>query len=322
MSFQPNSEFFEAASPAFAAMATSPKPAVLDVHGLRAQLKAMLAGVSNEAPLNTNIEHTVYQVPSYDGHIVSVHRIASKRPDSVSSAGPALLHAHGGGFIQGTAAAYLSLHYQTVQATGVPIFTVDYRLAPEHPFPAAVEDFYAAVKWVNDHADEVGVDRSRIAVTGESAGGAIAAGGALMARDRGLSPPLAKQILLYPALDDRTTVPDGALATFATWSYENNITAWTAYLGTGKVGSDDVSPYAAPARTRNFDGLPPTYIDVGGMDIFRDECIKYAERIAVANIDVDLHVYAGVPHAFEVLAPGISIVERAIANRLAAMKSF
>ncbi|KAI9371589.1 Alpha/Beta hydrolase protein [Aspergillus egyptiacus] len=303
-----------------AAMVSAPKPAPHDIEGLRAQLAAIASPMSTVPGLPT-IEETLYEVPSYDGHRVSVYRVARKGDNKPSPPGPAIIHAHGGGFIYGAASQWKTLYHQTVQATGVPIYLVDYRLAPEHPFPAAVEDVYAVLKWLHEHAEEVCVDTARIATMGESAGGAIAAAVALMARDRGLSPPLAKQILIYPALDDRNTVANPALLPFATWNYDNNLTAWKAYLGEN-AGKETVSPYAAPARATRFDGLPTTYIEVGGLDIFRDESIAYAAKIAAADTSVELHVYPGLPHIFETLALGTAVMGRVSANRVAAMTSF
>jgi dienelactone hydrolase len=156
------------------------------------------------------------------------------------------------------------------------MLSVEYRYAPEHPGLTPVHDSYVALRWLADHSDELGVDPAGIAVMGDSAGGGIAAGLAVLARDRG-GPPIAQRILFYPMLDDRTTVPDPALVPFAGWTYEDNLTGWGALLG-GDVGGPDVSPYAAPARLDDCTNLPPTYIEVGELDIFRDECVEFARR--------------------------------------------
>jgi acetyl esterase/lipase len=147
----------------------------------------------------------------------------------------------------------------------------------------------------------------------------VAAGLALLARDRG-GPALAKQILLYPMLDDRTTTPDPALVSFATWLYEDNITAWQALLGDA-CGGPDVSPYAAPARMTDATGLPPVYIEALELDIFRDEDIEFARRTAEAGVSTELHVHPAVPHAFETLAFDSRVARRMAEDRLRVLRS-
>ncbi|MEI7992802.1 MAG: alpha/beta hydrolase fold domain-containing protein, partial [Actinomycetota bacterium] len=164
----------------------------------------------------------------------------------------------------------------------------------------------------------LGVDPSRIGVYGDSAGGGLAAGTALIARDRGV--PLARQILVYPMIDDRTEV-DPALVPFLMWTYEDNETGWRALLG-DTYRTEQVSPYAAPARATDLSGLAPAYIEVGELDAFRDENIAYAQRLAQASVSVELHVHPGVPHAFEALAPQVAVAQRSVADRLRALTSF
>jgi len=149
-----------------------------------------------------------------------------------------------------------------VLQSGVQILAVDYRLAPEHPFPVPVNDSYAALLWLNIRAKQLNVDPARIAVLGDSARGGLAAGLAIKARDEGLSPPIARQMLIGSMLDDRSTTKKyPAIDPFATWATDDNITGWQAYLGSpGKVGEDDVSPYAAPSRVRHVENLPPLYL--------------------------------------------------------------
>src|SRR6185295_11303821 len=178
--------------------------------------------------------------------------------------GSAVLYLHGGGMIFGL--EHLGELYDLavrdyVARSGVPMLVVDYRIAPEHPHPTPVEDCYAALRWLADNATTLGVDPARIAVMGDSAGGGLAAGVCLLARDRG-GPPVAQQLLIYPMLDDRAQMPDPQLLPFLTWTYDDNVTGWTALLGDG-AGTDTVPPYAAPARARDLAGLPDTYLDVG-----------------------------------------------------------
>lgn len=314
LSYEP--EFAKAAAPILSAASALPAPAVHDVQVRRVGITARYAEMFAKLPLPVGIEQTVHQVKSYDGQSISVYRFSKK--GSHTAPGPAVLHCHGGGTIQGDVELFKRPLALQVQQTGVQVFSVDYRLSPENPHPTPSEDCYAALCWLNEHADEFAVDRKRIGAMGESAGGMLAAGISLLARDRGFSPPLAKQILIYPMLDDRNAVPISALEPLAFWNCGDNITAWTALLG-DKIGKEDVSPYAAPARVKSVEGLPATYIDVGELDIFRDEDIAYAARIAAANISLELHVYPGLPHAFEVFAPGTESTKRATADRMRAV---
>ncbi len=236
--------------------------------------------------------------------------------------GSAVLYLHGGGMIHGlgqTQPGYDAIVRSYVAASGVPMLMVDYRVAPEHPDPIPVEDCYAALCWLAENAAGLGVDPARLAVAGDSAGGGLAAGVSLLARDRG-GPALALQLLIYPMLDDRTTIPHAQLPPeLLTWNYNDNITGWRALLGDG--AGDEVSVYAAPARAQELTGLPPTYLDVGDLDIFRDEDIAYAARLSAAGVPTELHVYPGCPHAFEALAPTAGVSQRVIADRVRRLKA-
>jgi acetyl esterase/lipase len=172
------------------------------------------------------------------------------------------------------------------------------------------------VLWLIEHAGDLGVDAARLAIMGDSGGGALAAGAAISSRDRGIA--LARQILVYPMLDDRNQNPGPGATPHLTWSYDDNYTAWSAVLGSA-FGTDDVSPIIAPARLRDFVGLAPAYIDVGDLDIFRDEAIDYARRLALAGIPVELHVHPGVPHGWERFAPHAESAKRAMADRARAV---
>lgn len=236
--------------------------------------------------------------------------------------GSAALFLHGGGMIYGLEHIGMMCDLAVrgyVAASGVPMLVVDYRIAPEHPHPTPVEDCYTALRWLADNTTTLGVDPARLAVMGESAGGGLAAGVCLMARDRG-GPAVAAQLLICPMLDDRTSTPDPALLPFLTWTYDDNITGWGALLG-GMAGGDDVSPYAAPARATDLAGLPDTYVDVGDLDIFRDEDITYARRLSAAGVPTELHVYPGCPHSFDGLAPGTDVVARALDNRVRRLRT-
>jgi acetyl esterase/lipase len=237
--------------------------------------------------------------------------------------GSAVLYLHGGGMIYSLAEAgpaYDAVVRAYVAAAGVPMLMVDYRVAPEHPDPTPVEDCYAALCWLAENASALGADPARLAVAGDSAGGGLAAGVSLLARDRG-GPALAAQLLIYPMLDDRTTRPDPQLpADLLTWTYADNITGWGALLG-DRAGGDDVPAYAAPTRVQDLTGLPPTYLDVGDLDIFRSEDIAYAARLSAAGVPSELHVHPGCPHAFELLAPTARVSARAIADRVRRLRT-
>ncbi|KAB8076600.1 alpha/beta hydrolase fold-domain-containing protein [Aspergillus leporis] len=318
LSYDPG--FSKAAAGILSAMAAAPKPALHEIEPRRKANTGYYEISFALLPDTPDVEHTIHPFKSYDGQTISVHRFFLKTPTSTTAGQSAILHTHGGGMFQFDVDLFKrALSYQ-VQRTGVQVFSVDYRLAPENPHPTPVEDCYAGLTWLYEHAEQFSVDKSRIATMGESAGGNLAAALALMARDRGLSPPLAKQILIYPMLDDRTTVPNPALEPLALWNTEDNVTGWTAYLGKG-FGTDNVSPYAAPARVSSVEGLPATYIDVGELDIFRDEDLAYAARVAAANISLEVHVYPGLPHAFEIYASEAEVSKRAFENRFKAILS-
>lgn len=231
---------------------------------------------------------------------------------------PAILHMHGGGFIVGAAKGSMRQVQEVALALDCVIVSVDYRLAPETRFPGSLEDNYAGLRWLNAHADELGVDRSRIAVMGESAGGGHAAMLAIAARDRGEF-KLAYQALVYPMLDDRTgsvrkTPPyQGVLI----WTPEQNAFGWSALLG-APAGAARVPYGAVPARVTNLRGLPPAFIGVGSIDLFVDEDIEYARRLVDAGVPTTLDVVPGAFHGFDV-APGAKVSQQFKAALVAAL---
>lgn len=213
--------------------------------------------------------------------------------------GSAVVFAHGGGMVGGSVAAYDAFVAQHVQWTGVPMLSVEYRRAPDVTGDKPARDVFSGLSWVLDHAVDLGVDPKRVAVMGDSAGGGLAAAAAILARDERL--PLAAQILIFPMLDDRTTRPDPHLVNLATWTHEDNEIGWRALLGS-RTGTHDVSPLEAPARLREFTGLAPAFIEVGGLDIFRDESIAYARGLLQAGVTTELHVHPSAPHGYDSLA--------------------
>ncbi len=222
-------------------------------------------------------------------------RVYTPKDSSKPSAG--MLWIHGGGYILGDYTLDDFTVKQMSVDTGCVCVSVNYRLAPECPFPAAIEDCYAALKWMVKNNDKLGIDKTRVAIGGGSAGGGLAAGLALLTRDRG-EIDIAFQLLIYPMIDDRNVTPSSNLIDDPrTWDREKNIFAWKAYLGDSI--EDDVSPYAAAFRATDLTGLPSAYIAVGELDLFLDENMEYAQRLLQAGVSTELHIYPGATHGFD-----------------------
>lgn len=220
------------------------------------------------------------------------------------SPGPALLWIHGGGYVLGAAAQEDAFCRMVADRLGLVVAAVDYRLAPEHPHPTPVRDCHSALVWLAGLAE---VDETRVAIGGASAGGGLAASLALVARERGEVQP-AFQLLTYPMLDDRSvdrTFPDEAW--FRLWNSPSNRYGWTSYLGM-EPGGPEVDPVAAPARHPDLTGLPPAWIGVGTLDLFHDEDVAYAERLAAAGTACELTLVEGAFHGFDAVAPRSTVV--------------
>jgi acetyl esterase/lipase len=236
-------------------------------------------------------------------------RLVVVRPAGAVAPLPVLYYTHGGGMIVGTARDGLVDVLDLAEEVGAAVVSVDYRLAPETPHPGPVEDCYAGLRWT---AAEGGFDR--VVLVGGSAGAGIAAALALLARDRG-GPALAGELLMSPMLDDRNDSPSAhQMAAGRTWNRSDNAVGWTALLGDAR-GGPDVSPYAAPARADDLSGLPPTFIEVGSVDTFRDEDVDYATRIWQAGGTAELHVWPGGFHGFDSIVPHAGISRAAVAAR-------
>ncbi len=223
---------------------------------------------------------------------------------------PAILHMHGRGYVIGNAISALPRFQQLARDNDCVIVSVEYRLAPETPFPGALDDNYAALQWLYDNAEKLGIDRARISVMGESAGGGHAAMLALAARDRG-EISLHHQILIYPMLDDRTgsTRQTQPWVGQHIWTAQDNRFGWSSLLGVA-AGSASVPHGSVPARVENLKGLPATFIAVGSLDLFVDENIEYAQRLLAAGVPTDLLVVAGAFHGFDGLAQQSAIAQR------------
>lgn len=259
------------------------------------------------------MEAMASQVPDIPGVLTSDHHapgpesgpdvfVRVYQPESRPDTLPALLWIHGGGYVLGDVAGDDLKAKSLALALNCVVASVEYRLAPEHPFPAPLEDCYAALKWLASNADQFGVNQDKIAIGGASAGGGLAAGLGLLARDRA-EVDVCYQLLIYPMIDDTNVAPASEdLPDAPVWTRANNLIGWRSYLGQ-EPGSDGVSPYAAPSRAENVAGLPPTYIGVGTPDLFRDENIAYAQRLMQAGVPTELHVYADGFHGFDGFVP-------------------
>ncbi len=245
--------------------------------------------------LSANVERTEHIVPGDPDINVRVHR-----PVGVDGPLPCIYSIHGGGYVIGSYDMDDVKFDRWCQQFGIVGVSVEYRLAPETPYPGPLDDCYRGLKWAHDNHEMLGIDPARIGLTGVSAGGGLAAGLALLARDRG-EVPLLFQLLDCPMIDDRQATPSSQLDNLLIWSRGSNTFGWQSYLG-DLYGTDDIPAYAAAARAGNLAGLPPTYVCVGAVDGFRDEDIAYATRLNQAGIETELHVYPGAPHGVELFA--------------------
>jgi acetyl esterase/lipase len=305
-------------APAMAALAAraagAAPPARGDWRAVRAAASAGLAYMASITPPSSGVKTTDFTTPAGDGR--GEIELRWYTPASATP-GPAVVYAPGGGMLAGSVDLYNEVVAWYAAESGVPFLSVELRLAPEATSPTGLaEDVFSGLAWLADHAADLGVDPSRIAVMGDSGGGGSTAGAAILARERDV--PVARQILVYPMLDDRNTTPGPLPAELLTWSYDNNYTGWVTLLG-DDLGTDNVPPAASPARLTDFTGLPPAYIEVGDLDIFRDESVAYAVGLATAGVPVELHVHPGAPHGFERFVPDSGVARRAMADRVRAI---
>lgn len=230
---------------------------------------------------------------------------------------PAFLHIHGGGYVLGNATQSAPGNIRTARELGCLVASVEYDLAPETSGTGAAEQCHAALLWLAENANRLGIDPARIAIGGESAGGGLAAALALLARDRGGVQPCF-QLLIYPMIDDRTGAGDDhhPFTGEYVWTREANQFGWRSLLGASDPA--DVRGYVVPARATDLAGLPPAYISVGTLDLFLEEDLDYARRLMRAGVAVELHVYPGAFHGFE-LAADASVSRRAEAERREAL---
>lgn len=266
------------------------------------QLSALRATPSIAAPLSggaVSVERRF--APGRPGHPDVAFELIGNREGRRNR--PAIVHIHGGGFILGRASDATALCQGLASEFDCVVVNVDYRLAPETPFPGPMEDCYAVLAWVHAQAEVLGVDPGRVAIMGASAGGGLAAMVAIAARDRG-DASLCYQVLIYPMLDDRTgsSVPAPPFIGTILWTPAGNRFGWTSFLGVA-AGSSDVPYGAAPARVNEVGGLAPAFIGVGGLDLFVDEDIQYARRLVAAGVPTRFHLTPGAYHGFDFIAP-------------------
>nr|WP_221383015.1 alpha/beta hydrolase [Actinoplanes polyasparticus] len=271
---------------------------------IRDAVAVLYRQLGSAAPAPAGVNRTRFTTRTEDGAELELSWFTTGK-----APGSAVVHAHGGGMIAGSVDLFAPIIADHVVRSGVPVLSVAYRLAPETRGTGPVEDVFAGLVWLHEHAEELGVDPARIGLFGHSSGGGLVAGAAILARDRAV--PVARQILLYPMLDDRTTEPDPHLAALASWTYENNHVGWTALLG-----GNEAEAVTAPARLTDATGLPPAYIEVGELDIFREESVAYARKLWQAGVSTELHVHPGLVHGFDHVLPRAAFTQRALADRV------
>ncbi|CAK7240859.1 MAG: hypothetical protein STHCBS139747_002311 [Sporothrix thermara] len=348
-------DYLKAIEPMIKAAASQPPPPPpKTVFELRDRVNEAVRGMYAAIPEQPQIVQSSFDVPVPGGTKVTVTRFATQE-QMAATGQPAVMYLHGGGMVCGSVEFMTRAIAAETAAMGVQYFAVEYTKSPAVVAPGSLEEAYAVLGHLSQNAAALGIDNKRLAVAGVSAGGGLAAGIGLMARDRGLSPPLAKLVLVYPMLDDRTVQvhpPAGAshagantndagwaVRPLLTWTCEQNALAWAAYLGVGNPTEDDAptcaanlaraSPsvtgssvaYAVPARATSLEGLPSIYMDCGGLDLFLEENAQFAARLAHDHVPFDFHVFHGVPHGFEAV-PSTNAAQTAMAQRKLAFNSF
>lgn len=287
-------------------MAAAPAPDWSNPVAVRERTRAAFP----PAPIPDGVDHRDHVAPGRDGAPGVTVRVF--RPAGQTGPLPCVYWIHGGGYMGGSYDGNNDLCSSWVQELNCVVASVEYRLAPENPYPAPLDDCYAGLRWLITEAGALQVDPGRVAIAGGSAGGGLAAGLALLVRDRGeLS--ITHQVLIYPMIDDRRTTASSQWDTWV-WTKSSNEIGWRSYLGP-LSGKADVPAYAAPARAVDLSALPPALILVGTLDLFMDEDLAYAQRLVHARVPVELHVYSGAPHGFDTARFGGSAALGARARR-------
>ena len=288
-----------------------------DIPAARLAMKSLMEAKAAATSVLDQVEVEERSAPGPEGAPDVILTII--RPKNRERPLPALLWMHGGGYVMGCAAEDEAACARMAAEADCITVAVEYRLAPENPFPAALEDCYAALRWMVTAADELGIDPSLIAIGGGSAGGGLAAGLALLARDRG-EMDVVFQLLIYPMLDDTNVGPaDDPRPDALLWTRANNLVGWRSYLGC-EPGGEGISCYASAPRAADLKGLPPAYISVGDLDLFAQEDIAYADRLIQAGVPTELHVYPGGCHGFDLIVPQADISARFTSDMLCALQ--
>lgn len=288
--------------------------AIPDIVERRAVVAGLLAAQMADVPPNDRVVTEDRMIPGLDGAPDIPVRIYTPA-DATGVLLPGILYIHGGGMILGDIEANELTAAMLCEQVNAVIVSTGYRKAPEDPHPAQVNDCYAALTWMAAQAGELDFDPKRLAVYGGSAGGNLAIATAMMARDTS-GPEIALVVAPYPMLDDRNELPSThEITEVGIWDRAGNIEAWSWFLG-GKPAD----AYAAPARATDLSGLPPMFIDVGEMDLFRDEDIAFVARLLQAGVPTEFHVYPGAYHASEVFAPQAELSQRIWQARIAAFR--
>ena len=288
-----------------------------DIPRLRQTLDVLVDAMFANAPEVPGVDVENHWAPGPPGGPEVMVRVYT--PSDLDGPVPGFYWIHGGGMVIGYASMEDPASKATAAEMGCVVASVEYRLAPEHPHPAPIEDCYAGLKWFADNSESLGVDRERIAIGGGSAGGGLAAALALLVRDRGEIDIISQQ-LIYPMLDHRSiTHASHYVQHPKVWNRKCNIAGWSALLGES-VDSDDVSPYASPALAEDLSGLPPAFIIVGELDLFVDESIDYAKRLIQAGVAAELHIFPGAFHGSELMLPEAEISRRWLATQKAALR--
>jgi acetyl esterase/lipase len=283
---------------------------------MRANMAQMLEQLS-AIPRRADVLYGEETVPGPKG--APGVRVLIYSPKDGKTNRPAYYHVHGGGYVAGVPEMNGPRNALIAAELGVVVVSVDYRLAPETSFPGNVEDCYAGLKWLHANASSLGVDKNRIAIGGESAGGGLAAALALLARDR-RKIKLIHQQLTYPMIDDRVPKKVHGYTGEFGWTRASNVFGWEALLGK-KPGGPRTSPYAAAARATNLKGLPPAYLSTGALDLFLDENVDYAMRLTRAGIPVEVHIYPGAYHGFEFFGEGTRVAKQAARDHMEALRA-
>ena len=282
-----------------------------DIVQRRAAVQALMAAL--DVPDNPNVTKSDRTVPGPDGAPDITVRVY--RPKGLEGVLPGIYFIHGGGMILGDVAGEDAVASMICERVGAVVVSVEYRLAPENPYPAATEDCYAALLWMATNGAELGLDPDRLAIYGGSAGGGLTIATALLARDRG-GPAVRFMMPIYPMIDDTNeTVSSQEITDIGIWDRAGNIQAWEWYLG-----GQEPDQYAAPTRAQDLSGLPPAFIDVGSVDLFLDEDIVFAQRLVQAGVPTELHINPGSYHASETFAPDSALSLRTWAMRLDALR--